>query len=254
MPDQRTVFLIDGLVDRIREFVRDERVTYPEYYAALRYLMELDNAGEALLLAAVFFQSTVDSINRDDGVATSSGFEGSHYRPDAPWLEHPYTLPMRPDEPGERLFFHGRVESVNGTALAGATVDVWQSDADGQYSFGQQMPEGYLFRGRLRTDAAGEFDIRTIRPVPYQIPHKGPVGDLLENVMGRHTWRSAHLHVKVEADGHIALNTQVFFPDDPYLDSDCLTAVKPSLVMGLTKTDADSGSYRGDYVFRLSPA
>jgi catechol 1,2-dioxygenase len=254
MPDQRTVSLVDGLVDRIREFIRDERVTYPEYYAALRYLLQLDRSGKVLMLAAVFLESAVDRVNRDSDRATASGFEGSHYRPGAPWLERPYTLPMRPDEPGDRLLFHGRVESADGTPLTDATVDLWQSNNDGLYSFSPQTPSQYLLRGRLRTDAAGEFDVRTIRPVPYQVPSVGPVSDMLENILGRHSWRSAHLHFKIEANGHIPLMTQVFFPDDPYLDSDCLAAVKDSLVMDLTKTDADGGSYRGEYVFRLASA
>lgn len=254
MPDQRTVSLVDGLVDRVREFIRDERVTYPEYHAALRYLLQLDESGEAPLLAAVFLESTVNTVNHD-GRATLSGFAGSHYKPGAPWLEHPYTLPMRPDEPGDRLLFHGRVESDGGAPLTDATVDLWQSASDGQYSFcSPQMPDEYLLRGRLRTDAAGEFDIRTIRPAPYTIPREGPVGDLLENILGRHAWRPAHLHFKIDADGYTPLATQLFFANDPYVDSDCVNGVKSSLIINLTRTDADGASYRGEYVFRLAPA
>lgn len=39
--DQRTVSLADGPAGRVGEFIRDERVTYPEYHAALRYLIRL---------------------------------------------------------------------------------------------------------------------------------------------------------------------------------------------------------------------
>ena len=153
------------------------------------------------------------------------------------------------------LLFSGRVESADGTPLAGAVVDMWQSTSDGMYSFfTPQLPGLFLLRGRLRTGAAGEFDVRTIRPVPYQIPREGPVGDLLENVLGRHSWRPAHLHFKIDADGYQPLTTQLYFAGDPYLDSDTAGAVKDSLVIDLTKADGDGTSYRGEYVFRLAPA
>jgi catechol 1,2-dioxygenase len=245
MPDKRTVSLVDGLVERVREFIQDERVTYPEYHAALRYLMQVAGSGEIPLLVAVFLESSVDMANR-------SGFVGTQYAPGAPWLPLPYTLPMRPDETGDPLLFHGRVESDGGAPLAGATVDLWQTNSDGVYSR-PQTPDEYLLRGRLHTDAAGEFDVRTIRPAPYQIPREGPVGDLLENILDRHSWRAAHLHVKIDAAGYHPLSTHLYFPDDPYLDSDCLGSVRDSLVMDLARTDADGGCYRGKYLFRLAP-
>jgi catechol 1,2-dioxygenase len=255
MADQRTVSLVDGLVEQVRGFIRDERVTYPEYHAALQYLIRTAEAGEIPLLVAAFAESTVDTVNADGGRATDSAIEGPYYKPGAPWLQRPYALPMRPDEPGDPLLFHGRVESAGGAPLASAVVDLWQSTSDGMYSFfTPKLPEEYLLRGRLRTDATGEFEIRTIRPVPYQIPREGPVGDLLENILGRHSWRPAHLHFKIDADGHQPLTTQLYFAGDPYLDSDCVTGVKDSLVIDLTKTDAGDGSYRGEYLFRLAPA
>jgi catechol 1,2-dioxygenase len=255
MANQRTVSLVDGFVDRVREFIRDERVTYAEYHAALRYLIRAAEAGEIPLLVAVFAESTVNTVNQDGGRATDSAIEGPYYKPGAPWLQRPYALPMRPDEPGDPLLFCGRVESDGGAPLAGAAVDLWQSTSDGLYSFfTPQLPEEYVLRGRLRAGAAGEFDVRTIRPVPYQIPREGPVGDLLENILGRHSWRPAHLHFKIGADGYQPLTTQLYFAGDPYLDSDCGSAVKDSLVIELTRDDADGASYRGEYVFRLAPA
>ena len=150
-------------------------------------LIRAAEAGEIPLLVAVFAESTVDTVNQDGGRATDSAIEGPYYKPGAPCLQRPYALPMRPDEPGDPLLFCGRVESDGGAPLAGAAVDLWQSTSDGLYSFfTPQLPEEYVLRGRLRAGAAGEFDVRTIRPVPYQIPREGPVGDLLENILGRH--------------------------------------------------------------------
>ena len=90
--------------------------------------------------------------------------------------------------------------------------------------------------------------------MPYQIPREGPVGELLENILGRHSWRPAHLHFKIDADGYQPLTTQLYFAGNPYLASDTVGAVKDSLVIDLTKADGDGASYRGEYVFRLAPA
>ena len=55
-------------------------------------------------------------------------------------------------------------------------MDLWQLSHDGICSFfSAKVPEEYLLRGRLRTDTARDFDVRT---VPYQIPGEGPLGDL----------------------------------------------------------------------------
>jgi len=71
-------------------------------------------------------------------------------------------------------------------------------------------------------------------PKPYTVPTDGPVGRMLE-ATGQHPWRPAHIHFKVEAEGHEPLITQVFFPDDPYLDNDTIGAVKSALVRPLTR-------------------
>jgi catechol 1,2-dioxygenase len=254
MADERTVAMIDGLMARVREFIRDEHVTYPEYHAAVRYLARLADSGEVPLFLALF-ESTVSTVNQEGGRATEAAIEGPYYQPGAPWLSLPYVLPMRPDEPGDPLVFAGRVQSADGAPLREAEVDMWQSSNDGIYSFfSPRMPSDYMLRGRMRTDGAGEFEVQTIRPVPYQIPREGPVGDLLENILGRHAWRPAHLHFKITAGGHKPLTTQLYFAGDPYLDSDCAASVQNSLVIQLTRATGDGGSYRGDYTFRLAPA
>ena len=79
-------------------------------------------------------------------------------------------------------------------------------------------------------------------------------------MVGQHPWRPAHIHFKVDAPGHAPLITQVFFPDDPYLDDDTIGAVKPALVRPLTRHE--DGTQRGlghpfytcDFDIRLRPA
>ena len=99
-------------------------------------------------------------------------------------------------------------------------------------------------------------------PKPYTIPTDGPVGKLLEAI-GQHPWRPAHIHFKVEAEGHEPLITQLFFPDDPYLENDTIGAVKPDLVRALrrheseeelTRRGLDAPFYTCEFDIMLKPA
>ena len=86
---------------------------------------------------------------------------------------------------------------------------------------------------------SGSYEFQTMLPKPYTVPTEGPVGRYLEAV-GQHPWRPAHIHFKVTADGHKPLVTQVFFPDDPYLDNDTIGAVKEALVRPLERHDDEA--------------
>ena len=48
----------------------------------------------------------------------------------------------------------------------------------------------------------------------------------------------------MEAEGHELLVTQVFFPDDPYLDDDTIGAVKSALIRPLTRHESEEESAR----------
>ena len=77
-----------------------------------------------------------------------------------------------------------------------------------------------------------------VRPVPYTVPNDGPVGVMLE-VTGRHPWRPAHIHMIVTAPGYQRLQTHIFDSQSPYLDSDTVFAVKPSLIREFEPRSAD---------------
>jgi protocatechuate 3,4-dioxygenase beta subunit len=61
----------------------------------------------------------------------------------------------------------------------------------------RDRPDG---RCVLTSDARGEFWFAAIVPVPYPIPHDGPVGRLLK-LLKRHPWRPAHMHFMFEKEG-----------------------------------------------------
>jgi catechol 1,2-dioxygenase len=132
-------------------------------------------------------------------------------------------------EEGEVLFVRGSVTSIDGTPLPEAVLDIWQTGPSGGYDiWDERQPEGN-FRGRIKAEEDGAYEFQTMLPKPYTVPTEGPVGRYLEAV-GQHPWRPAHIHFKVTAPGRKTLVTQVFFPDDPYLENDTIGAVKPALV------------------------
>ena len=49
-------------------------------------------------------------------------------------------------------------------------------------------------------------------------------------VTGRHPWRPAHIHLIGRADGYVPVTTHIFDRESPYLESDAVFAVKPSLL------------------------
>jgi catechol 1,2-dioxygenase len=127
-------------------------------------------------------------------------------------------------------------------------LDVWQSDADGLYSGFSELPAGIL-RGKVITGTEGRFELRTIAPAPYTVPHDGPFGRMLA-ACGWHPWRPAHVHLIVSADEHEPLITQLFLSSSDYLDDDVADAVKDSLIV---HPERHGDQLAFDYEFRLAP-
>lgn len=255
MSDQHTVALVDEFFDLVRDFIVKHNLGYGEYAAVMDYLVAVGKAGEWPLFLDAFFESTVNTTSYGEGPWTPSTITGPYYKPGAPIItERPASLPMRPDEQGTPLVVKATVTAPDGSPVVGALVDVWHATNDGVYTFfNPSLPDEYLLRGRIYSDENGVVEFRTIRPVPYEIPKGGPVGQLMNDVLGRHSWRPAHLHFLVTADHFAPLVTQLYFSDDPYLDSDSCSAVKGELVVAPTEIADGSGSLI-DFPFVLQPS
>jgi catechol 1,2-dioxygenase len=227
---KRNAEVVGALLHQMWATMRELDVTYEEYDAAKSWLIAVGEAGEWPLFLDVFFEHVVEELAAAKSQAGQSAIQGPFYVPDTPLVPWNATVPMRPDEAGERLVVRGRVLSSDGRALGGAVIDHWQADARGFYShFHPEVPDGNL-RARFESNADGAFEIHTVKPAPYMIPHEGPTGRLLE-AAGWHPWRPAHLHYFVDADGHDRLTTQLFFPGDRWLGTDVAGADKPDLVV-----------------------
>jgi protocatechuate 3,4-dioxygenase beta subunit len=233
---ERVTEVVPDVIAAIHEVLERHRVTEEEWKAALAFLTEVGRADEFVLLSDVTRSSVlIDALSHgeDGSGATASDVEGPMYTVEPPFRKKIYEEyeGMGGDDP---LFVRGRVTSADGSPLAGAVLDVWQTGPSGGYDvWDERQPEGN-FRGRIKTEDDGGYEFQTMLPKPYTVPTSGPVGRYLEAV-GQHPWRPAHIHFKVTAPGHRALVTQLFFPGDPYLENDTIGAVKPALVRPVEK-------------------
>lgn len=247
--NERVAQVAGDVVTALHEVLEHHHVTEEEWRAALAFLTDVGRADEFVLLSDVTRCSVlIDTLAHGDDVdGTASDVEGPLYRENPPWREAPVRIYEDYEGMGEGdvLFVAGRVTSVDGSPLPGAVIDIWQTGPDGGYDLWDERQPDYNFRGRFGVDESGFYEFQTMAPRPYTVPTEGPVGRYLEMV-GQHPWRPAHIHYKVEAPGHAPLTTQVFFPDDPYLDNDTIGGVKPALVRPLIRhEEPDAVAQRG---------
>jgi protocatechuate 3,4-dioxygenase beta subunit len=124
--------------------------------------------------------------------------------------QRPSSLDLAPkDEPGVRLVVHGRIVDPKGQPVAGAEIHAYQTDATGAYTRERPMDEpNARLSGWLQSDAAGRFELRTIRPGGY--PKALRLGDRERHI-------PAHIHLDVKAPSFRERRLQAVFSDDPLL-------------------------------------
>ncbi|MFE5563391.1 dioxygenase [Amycolatopsis japonica] len=232
--DPRLRTILVSLVKHLHGFIKDIELTEAEWAAAIEFLtatgkMCSDTRQEFILLSDVLGASMlVETINnRVEGALTESTVEGPFHMVASP--RRTLGANIAEDGKGEPCLVTGTVTGPGGAPVPGALVDVWQANDEGFYDV--QQPEGPEFnlRGLFATDEKGEFWFRSVVPRYYPIPEDGPVGRLLQ-ATSRHPNRPAHIHFEVTAPGLRTLTTHLFVDGTPYLDSDAVFGVKPSLV------------------------
>lgn len=129
--------------------------------------------------------------------------------------------------PGRPLRLGLRVLDARCAPVTGASVEIWHTDATGDYSAfedgggGKDDGPGTTFlRGTQPADADGIVEFATVYP-------------------GWYRGRAVHIHLRVHRDGETVLTSQVFFPDD-YTDG--VYAAAPYAQFGTPDTrNADDG-------------
>ncbi|KAH7112076.1 catechol dioxygenase [Dendryphion nanum] len=240
-PSPRFKFLLERLVTHIHDFSRETQLSQDEWLQAIKFLTATgqictDVRQEFILLSDVLGLSLlVDSIDHPKPPGATEGTVlGPFHTHDAETLVHGDN--MSHDENGDPLLVICSVKDINGNPIPDVKIDIWETDSSGMYDVqhpGRDRPDG---RCILTSDSDGIFWFRGIVPVPYPIPHDGPVGRLLA-ALKRHPMRPSHMHFMFEKPGWDKLITALYLRGDPYEASDAVFGVKDSLVVDLRQVD-----------------
>jgi protocatechuate 3,4-dioxygenase beta subunit len=238
--DARAREIATSLVRHLHAFVREVRLTPAEWMDGINFLTATghlcdEKRQEFILLSDTLGVSMlVDAIaNRKPSGATESTVLGPFFTDDAPELAMGSAISA--SGRGDSVAVSGHVRDTAGKPIAGAVMEVWETDGDGRYDVQYERREHPDCRGRFRTGLDGAYSFVAVKPVSYSIPTDGPVGTMLI-ALGRHTMRPAHLHVRISAPGYAGVTTAVYTDDDPYLASDAVFGVKRSLVGHYTRS------------------
>jgi hydroxyquinol 1,2-dioxygenase len=252
-PSPRLKQLMQALTRHLHAFVRETRLTVPEWEAAIAFLTRCghitdDKRQEFILLSDVLGLSmqTIAVNNLAKGDATEATVFGPFFVEGSP--EIPLGGDITNGAPGQPCWVQGAVKDTDGNPVGGARIELWEADDDGLYDV--QYPDGRVAaRAHLYTDDQGRFAFWCVTPRPYPIPYDGPVGDLLK-ATNRSPMRPAHLHFIVSADGLRTLVTHIFVNGDDYLERDAVFGVKQSLIKDFQQQHAGTPTPDGRQIDR----
>lgn len=251
--DERLLEVMTSLSTHLLAFVEETKLTREEWMAGIEFLTATgkkcdDVRQEFILLSDVLGVSMlVEMLNQQPtDAATDPTVLGPFYVPGAPDLAMGDSIAVVGDG-GEPLVLRGTVRDSLGEPLSGAYIEVWQTSPNGFYDVQDPTLAPMSYRGNFTTGDDGVFMFHTVRPVDYQIPTDGPVGDLLR-ATGREAWRPAHTHFMVSRDGYKTLITHLFDAKSAHLHSDAVFGVRESLIVSM-----DQGESSFDLVLDRAP-
>ncbi|KAB8278290.1 Intradiol ring-cleavage dioxygenase [Aspergillus minisclerotigenes] len=242
--------LMTGLIKHVHDFARENELTVDEWMAGVKLLnwagqMSDDKRNEGQLLCDVIgLESLVDEITftlagEAKDAPTATAILGPFFRAGTPWRQNGEDIVKTKPANGEMVFMHGQVlDSTSKKPLVEATVEVWLASTNGLYEQQDPKQEEFNLRGKFKTDEEGRYSFYCLRPTPYPVPSDGPGGKLLE-LMDRHLFRPAHIHIIATHDDYRPLTTQIFDREDQYLDNDSVFAVKDSLIVDFVPRKGD---------------
>ena len=107
---------------------------------------------------------------------------------------------------GEITWLNGRILDARGEPIRNALVEIWQADNHGVYLHrgsdnGSKRDGNFQGFGRFLTGSSGEYQFRTIKPVPYP-------------------GRTPHIHFAVKFKGRENFTTQCYIQGEPGNDCD----------------------------------
>ena len=230
--------VISALVDAVRGVIREKGVTYEEYRAAVGVLNQYNGAApyEVNLVCDMFFEQAVHDEEMKHLKSSITVLKGPYFLEGAPEVTD--SLKTIPGQ-GEPFKVRMSIKDTQGNPIEGVVVDVWHANPEGTYSgYFDDFPIDY-FRGKVTTDTAGQFSLKTTKPKEYAIPTGGPTGKILK-AMERSEWRPAHVHFMCRKPGYITHITQAYFEDHSFIDGDVVDGVRPEVIYKVK----DEGDYQ----------
>ena len=179
-PDERLREVMSAFVRHVHDFAREVNLTREEWLAAHEFLMRAgaisdERRSEFMLTSDVLgLSSLVDFLDQSDSGSSEASVLGPFYEADAPMLEVGGDL--KGDNPGEPVWFEGRVLSEAGAGIAGVMVEIWQTAANGLYDSQDPKQPQPNFRCRMLTDPGGRYAFQTVRPQPYTVLSEAGAG------------------------------------------------------------------------------
>ena len=276
--DPRFAQVMTSLINHLHAFIREVDLKPDEWMNGIQFLTAVGQACDdkrqefillsdtlgASMMVVMLDQARAMAKDRarlsatEATEATHATVQGPYYWEGAPEL--PLGANIAEGVVGEPTFYSGRIFDTAGQPLKGALLDIWSGDGEGNYDM-QIAGAGMAARARIRTDNEGRYWFWSIRPSYYPVPVDGPVGRMLDG-MGRHPNRPGHIHMVVSATGHVPVTTHLFVANSPYLDSDAVFGVRPSLIVEYESHPAgqapdgrvmDSTYWSAHYDFHLEP-
>lgn len=235
-PDARLREILEKLIPRLHEFIKDIKLTPQEWEVTMEFLLRAakissEQRNEFILLSDLLGVSgLVDLVdNQNDEGASMTTLLGPFYVPGQPPLESGGDLIK--DNSGDRIIVKGQIRSTNGKPLGGAKVEIWQNSPESRlYTVQDSNQTDDNLRCTLLADENGAYCFSTVKPVSYTVPDDGAGGELVKS-SGRHCWRPAHIHMMITAEDHKRHVSQIFDESDPYIDDDSVFGVREALVV-----------------------
>ncbi len=255
-PSPRMKEVVEATIRHMHALIDEVKLTQDEWMAGVQFLNAVgkftsDSRDEMILLSDVTGVSSLVEMLNYKGIsgATENTVLGPFYIQGSKPRANGDSI-IETEDPGDRVRLSGRVVSQDGSPIAGATLDIWETASNGFYPVQDPSQDPMNLRGVLTTDANGYYEFLTVRPVPYPVPVDGPVGDMMR-ATARHPMRAAHVHFIVRADGYYPVQTHIFDRQSEYLDSDAVFGVRDSLIVDFKR--GDNGEYQGEFDFKLTP-
>ena len=130
--------------------------------------------------------------------------QGPFYTANAPLIQNNQLADI--NESGERIIISGRVYNLDcSEAIPNTEIDIWHANNLGEYD-----NSGYNLRGKTMSNSQGYFIFESIKPGLY---------------LNGSIYRPSHIHFKITPPGFNTLITQLYFENDPYINTDAAASI-----------------------------